>query len=77
MSPLDFLKVLCFSFPIPVENIKNLPLVLRAHEKIWARLVGKSNVASSMYMPSNFVVVLIFFSTGLSFSFAPLCNTKF
>ena len=47
----DFLKVLRFSFPVQVvgpfafaaENIKNLLLTLRAHEKIWAWLVGKSN----------------------------------
>ena len=42
---VDFLKVLRFSFPVPVvglalwfafaaENIKNLPLALRAREKI-------------------------------------------
>ena len=42
---IDFLKVLRFSFPVPVvgpsalslaaaENIKNLPLALRAREKI-------------------------------------------
>ena len=46
---LDFLKVLCFSFPVPVvgpsaklalslvfsaENIKNLPLALRARKEI-------------------------------------------
>ena len=73
MLGLDFLKVLRFSFPVPVvgppalarfcrrkhkkstksssrsrslafaaENIKNLPLALRAREKIWVRLVGKS-----------------------------------
>ena len=51
---VDFLKVLRFSFPVPVvgplslafaaENIKTLPLALRAREKIWARLVGKSSV---------------------------------
>ena len=50
---LDFFKVLPFSFPVPVigalslafaaENIKNLPLSLRAGEKISAeRLVGQS-----------------------------------
>ena len=39
---LEFLKVLCFSFPVPVvdpfafaaENIKNLPIALHAREKI-------------------------------------------
>ena len=58
---LDFLKVLRFSFPVPVvgpstlslafaaENIKNLMLSLRTREKIWARLVGKSNLYS--YLP--------------------------
>ena len=40
---LDFLKVLRFSFPAVTENIKDLQLALRAPEKIWARLVGKSN----------------------------------
>ena len=47
---LDFLKVLRFSFPgfalwfaLAAENLKNLPLALRACEKIWARLVGKSS----------------------------------
>ena len=44
LSDLNFLKVLCFSFPFAfaAKNIKNLPLALRAREKIWARLVGKS-----------------------------------
>ena len=49
---VDFLKVLRVSFSVPVlgasalslafaaENIKNLPLPLRAREKNWARLVG-------------------------------------
>ena len=32
---LDFLKVLRFLFPVPVD-------AFRAREKIWARLVGKS-----------------------------------
>ena len=52
---LDFLKVLRFSFLVPrqfsrslarfaVENIKNLPLALRAREKLRAQLVGKSRV---------------------------------
>ena len=52
---LDFLKVLRFSFLVPrqfsrslarfaVENTKNLPLALRAREKLRARLVGKSRV---------------------------------
>ena len=48
---VDFLKV---SFPVPVvssparfcrrKHKKSLLLALRAREKIWARLVGKSNV---------------------------------
>ena len=73
MLGLHFLKVLRFSFPVPVvgpllslafggediknltsralrsrslafaaEDIKNLPPALRAREKIWVRLVGKS-----------------------------------
>ena len=52
---LDFLKVLRFSFLVPrqfsrslarfaLENTKNLPLALRAREKLRARLVGKSRV---------------------------------
>ena len=52
---LDLLKVLRFSFLVPrqfsrslarfaVENIKNLPPALRAREKLWALLVGKSRV---------------------------------
>ena len=51
---VDFLKVLRFSFPVPVvsslarfcrgKHKKSLPLALRAREKIWARLIGKSNV---------------------------------
>ena len=51
---VDFLKVLRFSFPVPVvssparfcrrKHKKSLLLALRAREKIWARLVGKSNV---------------------------------
>ena len=55
MWNLDFIKVLRFTFPVPVvgtsfrslarfcrRNTKNLPLALRAREKILARLVGKS-----------------------------------
>ena len=55
MWNLDFLKVLRFTFSVPVvgpsfrslsrfcrRNTKNLPLALRAREKILARLVGKS-----------------------------------
>ena len=55
VARLDSLKVLRFSFPVPVvgsseefslafaaENVKNLPLALCAREKNWARLVGKS-----------------------------------
>ena len=51
---VDFLKVLRFSFPVPVvssparfcrrKRKKSLLLALRAREKIWARLVGESNV---------------------------------
>ena len=51
---VDFLKVLRFSFPVPVvssparfcrrKHKKSLLLALRAREKIWARLVGESNV---------------------------------
>ena len=33
---------LAHSFAFSAENIKNLPLALRAREKNWARLVGKS-----------------------------------
>ena len=44
MGHLDFLKVLRFSFPVPVVGPKALALsfALRAREKNWARLVGKS-----------------------------------
>ena len=44
MGHLDFLKVLRFSFPVPVVGPKALArsLVLCAREKNWARLVGKS-----------------------------------
>ena len=49
---LNFLKVLRFSFPVPfpvlisgssAENIKNLPLALRAREKFPGGPVGKSS----------------------------------
>ena len=41
----DFLqwKQVELSLAFAAENIKNLPLALRAREKIWARLVRKSN----------------------------------
>ena len=44
MGHLDFLKVPRFSFPVPVVGPEalTLSLALRAREKNWARLVGKS-----------------------------------
>ena len=44
MGHLDFLKALRFSFPVPVVGPKALALslALRACEKNWVRLVGKS-----------------------------------
>ena len=54
---VDFLKVLCYSFPVPVvsalslafvaENIKNLKLALRGRENIWVRLAGKWNFTAT------------------------------
>ena len=69
---LDFLKVLHFSFPVPVvgprtkpafslafavENIKFLPLALRARRKIWARLVGKSRYFLAPTDVENFEMI--------------------
>ena len=44
MGHQDFLKVLRFSFPVPVVGPKALALslALPARKKNWARLVGKS-----------------------------------
>ena len=54
---VDFLKVLRYSFLLPIvsplslafvaENIKNLTLALHARENIWARLAGKCNFTAT------------------------------
>ena len=63
MKPaLDFLKILRFSFPVPVvgrrKHKKNLPLALRAREKIWVRLVGKSRIAPTSVLAVAVMMVL-------------------
>lgn len=48
---IDFLKVLCFPFPVPViRPSAKIPLSrsLCAREKFWGRLVGKSSALWSM-----------------------------
>ena len=70
---LDFLKVLCFSFPVPVvgpsaklalslvfsaENIQNLPLALRARKKNRDQLVGKSIISPTSHLAGNEVECL-------------------
>ena len=41
---------LALSFAFAAENIKNLPLALRAREKIWARLLASLNADVQMYL---------------------------
>ena len=70
---LDFLKVLRFSFPVPVvgpsaklalslffsaENIKNLPLALRARKKNRDQLVGKSIISPTSHLAGSEVECL-------------------
>ena len=51
-------RALALSLAFAAENIKNLPLTLRAREKLWARLVGKStNNPDSSDKLSMFVMI--------------------
>ena len=64
--PVDFLKILRLSFPVPVvgprslsrsplPQKKNLALRLRAREIIWAPLLGKSTLPVALYQNASLV----------------------